>query len=278
MMPLSHTKAGFALGRAGGVVALLLLAGCSSQSAGRVVGAVRALDGPYALGQDIHILSPHGVLTVRQGDLATKLTATFTPFVDDAPSSDEAEQAMTDGLTYEVDTSGNTIVVSVTLAPGALQGLGADIAVDLPNSFNGGVELEQADGAIDAELVGTPPYTTVQSAQGAVSVMGAAGQLDVSVGGGDCTLGVKGWSASDGAVDVLAGSLALIVGAGLSGNIEAQAGAEVVGPSPLPADWAETVVADDHKRYVFGPDSALMGTVALAAPATAAVITITQQP
>jgi hypothetical protein len=278
MMPLSHTKAGFALGRAGGVVALLLLVGCSSQSAGRVVGGTYTLDGPYALGQNVRVLSPHGQLVVRDGTSATTLTAAFTPFVDDAPSNDEGAQAIADGLSYVVDTSGNTIVVSVSIASGSLAGLGADIAVGLPSSFNGGIELEQHDGPIDAELVGTPLYTTVQSTQGAVSVTGAAGQLDVTVGAGDCTLGVRGWSASDGAVDVLAGPLAFVVGAGLSGNIEAQAGAEVVGPSPLPADWAETVVADDHKSYVFGPDSALMGTVALAAPAAAAVITITQQP
>jgi hypothetical protein len=266
------------LGGAGAVLSLLLLAGCSSQKAGRVVGGTYTLAGPYALGQNVRISSPHGQLVVRGGTSATALSAAFTPFVDDAPSNDEGAQAIADGLSYVVDTSGNTIVVSVSIASGALAGLGADIAVGLPSSFNGGIELEQHDGPIDAELVGTPSYTTINSTQGAVSVAGAAGQLDITVGAGDCTLGVVGWSPSDGAVDVTSGQLAFAVGSGLSGKIDAEAGAAVAGPSPLPAGWTETVVGATHKSYVFGAAAAQMGTVSLAAPNAAAVITITQQP
>jgi hypothetical protein len=266
----------------GTALALCALAGCGSSESQRFVGQPQTRDGPYAVGQNVRVVSPHGDLTVRAGSTGSRIEARFTPFVDAAASSDDAEQAMAEGLSFAVDPSGSTIVVSVGIAADGAGGLGADIAVALPLGLNGGVELRQSDGAIDADLLaGTPSYTTVQSAVGPVDVRGAAGQLGVTVGSGDCSLAAQAWSASDGSVDASAGNLSFAVGAGLSGNIDALAGdaqsGQVLAPSPLPAGWTETVTADNHKSYAFGPNAAQMGTVSLRTTAGASTITITQQ-
>ena len=265
------------------MLALVLLSGCSSDDGGRVVGQTQSLDGPYALGQNLRIVSPHGDVAVRAGTSATEVTASFTPFVDEAPSTDEADQAMASGLTLDVDSSGNTIVVSVTIAAGALAGLGADVAVGLPLGFDGGFEIRQSDGVLDADLrAGTPAYTTVQSARGAVAVQGAAGQLDIGVGAGACTVAVQAWSTSDGSVEVSAGDLAFAVGAGLSGNISARAGdpatGQVLGPDPLPTGWTETAVATNEKSYAFGANADQMGSVALRTDAAVSTIAVIEQP
>jgi hypothetical protein len=100
--------------------------------------------------------------------------------------------------------------------------------------------------------------------------VGAGGELNIDVGNGDAHIAVSSWSVINGRVARGAdgkgvGDVELTVAAGLSGNITAQAGSDatVTGPNPLPADWTETPAAPNSKTYVFGPDAATMGTVAV---------------
>jgi hypothetical protein len=260
----------------GAMIALVvgLLAGChfeaTIESMTRFEGNDVNMSGAYTSGQNIRVESLNGSIRLRPGSSATEVTVTFMPFT--MRPDDEEEQAWAeihDDLRLTVDDSSGTILIKASRASGSNDYLGAEVRVDLPAGFDGGIEVEQDNGQVDADLTGgSPAYTTIFGGNGSLDIVGAGGQLDIFCDNGDIDLTVQSWAVDSGSVEIDGpGDITFGVAAGLSGRITAQAAdpdddkALVTGPNS--GDWVETETAPNDKSYDFGADPAAGGLVTL---------------
>lgn len=274
------------------LVALVVgfVAGCkvegtlTAETLTRFEGNAVNMSGTYTSGQNIRVESLNGHVTLRPGSSATEVTVTFSPFT--MRPDDEEEQAwdeIHEDVILTVDDSGGDVLIKASRVSGANDYLGADVRVDLPVGFDGGIDVDQNNGQVDADLTGgTPAFTTVFGGNGSVDVEGAGGPLDIFCDNGDVDVTVQSWSASDGLVEIDGpGDMTFGVASGLSGRIVAQAGddgdedALVTGPSS--GDWVETVTAPNDKSYEFGADPASGGLVTLTTSFFTSTIEIRQQ-
>lgn len=236
-----------------------------------VEGPPVVLEGSYAPGQGIHIRNVHGRIKLVPGSSEARIRATFNPFYLGYLDGEQAQSRMIEHLVFEagLGDDGSEFIVEVSWLGSGVWDLGADIEVELAANFVGDVVVEQRfmGGPVEADLRGgTPTLTDVSSERGDVRIDGAAGPLSVVADHGSVSVGVGMWPVPEdpwpppfggptlGWVSVDDGDLVFAVDPGLSGNIRAVAGAEseVVGPSPLPADWQESIEADNVKDYSFG--------------------------
>ena len=247
--------------------------GCSvkvdAKSETYFTGSPKTMSGTYTAGKGIQVESSNGNVKLIPGSSATAISATFQPF--STRPDNEAQQAkddMNNDLVLVLDDTTDPILIQVARVSTAIDALGADVEVTLPDGFNGDFDMHAKNAQVDADLTGGfPTATTLKCDNGAVDLVGAGGQLAIDIANGTSSVAVSSWSPVDGHVTLGNGDLTFTVAAGLSGNITAVAGsdqqANVVGPSPLPADWTESTAAHNSKSYAFGADAANMGTVAL---------------
>lgn len=239
------------------------------------------MSGTYTAGQNIRVESVNGQVDLRPGSSATEIAVTFQPFTmrpDD--EKEQAEDEMKEDLILEVDDSGPTVLIKAGRKSGSNDYLGADVIVNLPAGFDGGIEVDQNNGSVDADLSGgMPAYTTIFGGNGSLDIRAAGGQLDIFCDNGDVDVTVQSWSASDGSVTIDGpGDMTFGVAQGLSGRIHATAGdsgdADALVSGPSGGDWVETVNADNDKSYEFGADPQAGGLVTLSTSFFTSTITI----
>jgi hypothetical protein len=166
---------------------------------------------------------------------------------------------MANDLTCDVTDDGSRIIVDCSRTSGANDGLGADMVVELPSGYTGGIAIDPGNGYVDGDLGGTQAYTTVINDQaGDITVSNAAGKLDIA-GDFNVDVSVSSWSAENGRVISTGqlGDLVLSVPADAMGSIHATCEeTPVVGPASPPADWMETG-SDNDKTFTFGTGGAV---------------------
>lgn len=213
-----------------------------AEPATRFEGPQKTATSAYAAGQGVRIRSVNGVVKVTVGT-SSQVEVTFQPFALDKKTNQAgAESQMNNNLDVGITTSGNDVVVSATRKSGSSSGLGADITVKLPASFNGAFEVDQANGDVSASLGSTSPTATIvkNTGAGSVVVSGAAGALSLTTDVGDVTLGVSKWGAAgeDGSVHTGNGNISLTVPSAADGQLVLTADGKITA-SGVPTTWAK---------------------------------------
>jgi hypothetical protein len=201
----------------------------------------------YEAGDGVRVVQQNGEITIERGS-GSEISATFEPFTFRADDEeDEAKAEMEDDLTLTVEDQGTYVLVRVAKADGSSSYLGADVTVTLPAEFGGGIEVESDNGGLD--------------------LRDASGPLTIDMNNAaSTTVEVAAWSAIDGTVHVGNGDLEFTVASGLEGSIEAIAGGadpSVIGPNPMPSDWAVEETSATEKIFTFGTDPTAGGRVSL---------------
>lgn len=209
----------------------------------------------YTSGQALNFRGVNGNLEVQIGGSEVKVQ--FTPFSLRGHSKDaEAKKDMEEDLQTSVNADG-AINVDVTRASGSFNGLGADVVITLPSTFDGAINIEQNNGFVDVDLGGATPTSVAIDNDGAgdIDVTGARGPLTIK-GGFDINVAVAAWAAEgqNGSIisDGQLGDITVSLPTASAGSIEAVSEDSVVtGPSPLPENWVEDG-AENSKTFSFG--------------------------
>lgn len=216
----------------------------------------------YSAGQNIRVDTINGYVKLFRGTVSDSVVVKLMPF--SARGSDEekvAQQDMQNDLVVEMTSVGGEVLIRTDRVDGASGGLGADVEITLPAGFDGGINVDNGNGSIDADLSGgLPAFTTLFiGGAGHITATGAAGKLDI-VSPFEVDVEVQAWSTEIGRVKGNRDTV-LRVAPGLSGQIVAIAGDQGVVTGPADTAWSETVVSPSHKEYSFGVDAATMGVV-----------------
>jgi len=213
---------------------------------------------PYQLDQRVKVSGANGKIVVLIGTSHDVLEARFDRFtVGTKEGSDLAMAEMEQQL--ELSTvlgPSSTIEVTSAKKNGASLGVGADLTVTLPTSFSGGITVLNNNGSTDMNLRGTKAdFTTVANDNGRLTVLGAGGQIDISVvDGTTAELEVIYWPVETGLVKVNVSMLTFTVGPYQEGSIDASSQLGLVhDPNPWPAGWiAGPQNGPSDKSFTFG--------------------------
>ena len=171
----------------------------------------------WSSGKKLTVNGIYGHITVNQGAAADSITVAFKPFDYRAADKEaEATQELNNDLQTSATADATTGDVNVTVArTSELNGLGADIEIQIPAAFDSVISLtNQGDGPIN------PGEVTVNAVGNATQVA-----IDNSYGLGDCVLVgnatvTKTQVGCHGSVDVSGVSDAVaIVTTGLDGDV-----------------------------------------------------------
>lgn len=236
--------------------AALPLAGCkvTVEPLVRYEGTPVSESVTYTSGKAVHIIGANGQIDVVRGSSAD-VEVTFSPFTMDEDTAEErAVSEMENKLTLTATDSGE-ILIEVAKGDGASGYLGADIKVALPSTFDGGFEVDQGNGDVEADLSGTVPTSTdvVNDGGGSIMVSGARGKLHIVGSAGDIDVDVAEWSVDDGSVQAGAGDLSFALPGASNGTISATAGGQssTIVENGIPATWA-TAGEGGAKSYTMG--------------------------
>jgi hypothetical protein len=199
----------------------------------------------------LRIHSANGNVTVVPGG-SDKVEVVFSPFVMGEQGQEEAARREMDTRLETFFGGTGELLVEVTQLEGASGGLGADIEVRLPASFNGTFEVWQDNGGIDIDLSGTSAASTiVDSDNGSVTVEGARGRLDVYTDNGSVDMDVDAWSAENGEVRTGNGDITFALPANVNGKMTASSGSEVIEQNIPASTWA-TAGQSPARSYTMG--------------------------
>lgn len=195
----------------------------------------------YSLGKAVHIIGANGQIEVVRGN-SDRVEVTFSPFtMDEDTAEDQAVNEMEDKLALTIIDSGE-ILIEVAKRDGSSGYLGADVKVALPATFNGGFEIDQGNGDIEADLSGGDPSSTdvENKGGGGIKVIGARGTLRVIGNAGDVEVSVAEWGVNDGVVEAGAGDISFSLPSDADGTITASAGGQnsEVTEHGVPTTWA----------------------------------------
>ncbi len=224
---------------------------------------------PYVLDQRVKISGANGKIVVLIGSSYDLLEARFDRFTVAAQDASDAAMAeMEQQLELSTILGGSsTIEVTSIKKSGASLGVGSDVTVTLPTSFSGGITVLNSNGSTDMNLRGTKAdFTTVANDNGRLSILGAGGQIDVSVTTGTTAeLEVVYWPVETGLVKVNVSALTFTVGPYQDGSIDASSHLGVVhDPNPWPGGWsAGPQNSPTDKSFVFGEEPYKGGTIDL---------------
>ena len=132
----------------------------------------------------------NGRIDVREiGD--DRIVAKFSPFVliaDDASPREERNELGKLHGTVKLDEASRTITVETEREGQVLSSLGADIAVSIPEDFDGPLSIRQENGPVTVESAALASRFSLISENGSCSVgAGFARAIDVECGFGDLT-------------------------------------------------------------------------------------------
>lgn len=220
----------------------------------------------YASGQAVHIVSNNGNVTVAGGSSSSALSVKFQPFILEKDDNEDGAKSQMENdlsMTAEVRESGD-IVLSVIRKDGSSGNLGADIVVTLPAGFDGAFEVDQNNGEVKADLRGGHPLSTdIDSENGSIEILGAAGPLSIVAGNGSGRVDVAAWpEGGEGKVELGNGDLDFSLPADANGTMTAFAENGVVDDGSIPSTWATEAAGEGSKSYTMG-DGTLGGLVAI---------------
>jgi hypothetical protein len=226
------------------------------ESLKKFVGTSTTVSLPYTGGYDLVVEGANGNIDVEIGS-GTEVTVEFQPFSWRGFSKESEAKADIENDLVTTFVDDGSMHVEVDRKDGFSSGLGADIVITLPASFDGGVNIDPNNGFVEASLGGQAAFVTIHNdGSGDIDVIGASGPLDL-IGEFDITVEVAAWATTDGSVKSNGGlgNVSISVPAGANGSIQAVSQSGVVlSPSPLPADWTEDAAGDNSKTFTFGTD------------------------
>ncbi len=226
------------------------------ESLNKFVGSSFTETVAYTPGQALNFDGVNGNVDVRIG--GTDVVVQFTPFSLRGNSREaDAKDDMENDLNTSLNADGG-INVTVGRNNGAPSGLGADVVITLPSTFDGAVSIKQNNGFVNVQLGGATPSSVAidNDGSGDIDVSGARGKLTIK-GGFDIDVKVAAWGADgqNGEIisDGLLGDVTVSLPTASAGSIQATSEDEVVtGPSPLPEFWAEDANGENSKTFSFG--------------------------
>lgn len=179
----------------------------------------------WASGGSITISDFNGPITVVKGS-GTTVSATFTPVDLRAYDTKDADiQADFAALATDAtdDGSGN-VTIKAYQNGHAHSGLGAELTVALPDSFDGALTVSANNGKSSIQFVGNASGVKLTSDNGSCDVAaGSAASLDVSCNNGDVSgsVGALPASASGGTVKTGNGSITMHFDGSQTFNVQA---------------------------------------------------------
>jgi hypothetical protein len=253
MTPLLRTAFGSVA-----IVSLALASGCvvhaSAESATRFEGTPVQKSPEWHSGQAVHILSQNGSVDVVGGSQTDSVKVTFEPFTMKGDSEqEEAKREIENSLQMLAGVDGDTVNIEIHRDGGSSY-LGCDIKVVLPSGFDGGFKVTQNNGSIDADLrKGTPTATDINSDNGGVNILGAAGSISIVSGNGSGSVSVAQWPASgEHKVTLGNGDLDFSLPAGANGTMEVWAQDEMMTINDAGISFPSTENAPGSKSYTMG--------------------------
>lgn len=209
----------------------------------------------YTPGTAIHIIGANGQIEVVRGT-TDEVKVTFSPFTMDEDTAEErAVSEMENKLELTAANGTSELLIEAAKGDGSSSYLGADIKVTLPSTFDGGFEVDQGNGSIEADLSGGLPTSTdvVNDGGGSIKVTGARGKLHIVGSAGDVEVSVAEWAIDDGSVETGAGDLVFTLPGAVNGTLSATAGgnSSTIIESGIPATWA-TAGEGGAKSYTMG--------------------------
>jgi len=235
--------------------------GVCAKSLKKWVGTPRNKTAQWASGGSVTIDGFNGAITVVKGS-GTTVSVTFTPVDLRAYDTKDADvQADFAALATDAtaDANGNVSIKSYQNG-NAHTGLGAEIRVALPDTFDGALSVTQHNGDTSLDFTGSASSLTVSSHNGEVSgSVGAVGALGgkVSTGNGSIGMHFDGTQTFNVAASALAGGQVDV------GNAES-AGCTVVAGSTAGAQTVSCGGATDaDPTYVLQADGTGLADVTL---------------
>jgi len=164
------------------------LAGCSIKATKFATGRGFSDECDWRSEDALSIRGVNGRIEVRERS-DDHIAAEFSPFVliaDDASASEEQIELEKLRGTLKLDEASRTITVETKREGPALSSLGADIAVSIPEAFDGLFSIEQENGTVTVESAARASRFSLISKNGSCSVgVGFARAIDVQCGFGD---------------------------------------------------------------------------------------------
>lgn len=164
-------------------------------------GDTEQFTGDYTSGKNVLVDSGNGNIVVRRTN-RDDIRATFKPFVSRAHDTCDGAEPTTGDRCAEIDDNlsdqelifeednGNYLIQAKRMD--AVASLGAEIEVELPNSFDGRLTVDQGNGSTDIEDMGDAAAVIVGSDNGTCDInTGAAPYIDIRCENGstDVTIG-----------------------------------------------------------------------------------------
>jgi hypothetical protein len=164
--------------------------GCSIKATKLATGSGFGDECEWRSGDAVRIRGINGRIEVRE-IASERVVAEFSPFVliaDDASPREEHNELDKLHGTVKLDEASRTIVVETEREGQVLSSLGADIAVFIPEDFDGPLSIQQDDGPVTVESPARASRLRLTSNNGSCSVgVGFARTIDVECGFGDLT-------------------------------------------------------------------------------------------
>lgn len=214
----------------------------------------------YVSGLDLVVESVNGNVDIEiRDDGGEEVLVTFMPYTY-GRSGDEGEAAAKEELERDLflETSADGQILVKTSRDGGSDGLGAEIVIKLPQSFDGDVIVDQNNGSVEASLgAATPLSVTIHNdGAGDIEVSGARGKLDL-VGAFDIDVAVAEWAAEDGRIETTGGTgdITVTVPSSAHGSIQATASDDGEVTVDAGAEWIVDEAAVNSKTVTFGDGS-----------------------
>jgi hypothetical protein len=165
-------------------------AGCSIKATKLATGSGFSDQCDWQSEDALRIRSVNGRIDVRESS-DDQIAAEFSPFVliaDDASASEEHNELEKLHGTLKLDEASRTITVETEREGQVLSSLGADIAVTIPEDFDGPLSIEQQNGPVTVESAARASRFSLTSQNGSCTVgLGLASVVDVECYFGDLT-------------------------------------------------------------------------------------------
>ncbi len=201
--------------------------GVCAKSLKKFVAPDRSGSAQWASGGSITISNFNGGITVVKGS-GTTVSATFKPFdlrAHDASDSDVQADFAALATDATADANGN-VTVKVYQSGNAHSGLGADLTVSVPDTFDGALTVTQNDGPTNVQFAGNATIVKLSSNNGSCHVAaGSAASMNVSCHNGDMSgsVGALPATAAGGTVATGNGSISMKFDGSQKFNVQASA-------------------------------------------------------
>lgn len=177
---------------------------CTLESATQYHGTTtQPVSIPWSSGQGVQITAKGGdtrldklassaIQILDRNAPAGTIVVTFTPIEangGDQAGADQAQQEMTNDLTYTTQNDGSGVVIGVVRNSTSQSSLSAVIDVSLPPEFDGGIGANAEDGDITIRVGASS--VTAKTGVGDVEVESGAGNFDLGTNNGTILLKVQ---------------------------------------------------------------------------------------